>query len=189
MRRGWYGENHRHYLASIGVKTYKSYKGKAGILGRVGDTVITAQKLQPGHVYPVDKCDVEDQLRRTPEDDRKGLKVVAFVEPKTQAQKGAWAQQIRSKKKILIFAQPKEEVGNVELVRRHMKQYVLPHEMGHYVALTRENITDKDLSMAEARADAYAAGMSVKDKDVKVFKRYHVSWAHGDEERDKDRVR
>jgi len=174
-KRGWYGESHRHYLAAIGVSTgHAYYRQRPGRIGKVGDTLIIAQKLKPGRVYPVTGEDVKKVLQKIPEDDRKGLKAVEFVEPRTEPQKGAWAQLIRSKKKMLIFSQPREEVEcDPEGVRAHMKEYVIPHEVGHHVALNRRGRTDKDLSKAEARADAYAAGMDVEDKDVVHFKKRH----------------
>jgi len=97
------------------------------------------------------------------------LKAIKFVEPKEKMQEDAWGQYVRSKREIRVFSQPQEEV--TPKVHMMMKEHVLPHELGHHVALTRRNITDKDLSMAEARADAFAAGLDPEDRDVEFFMR------------------
>ena len=62
-----------------------------------------------------------------------------------------------------IEGQPVEEVRGI------IKGYVIPHEIGHHKALSQENITDKSLEMAEARADANVVGMHPRDKDVKLL--------------------
>ena len=122
-----------------------------------------AEAPKKGRRYPVSPNEVKKRLAQLPEEQRKGLKGVEFVNPKGE-QKGAWAQYIRSKKKIKIFSQPNNEVN--ARTNQHMKDYVIPHEVGHHRAL-RGGKTDKSLAVAEARADANVAGMDPWDKDIK----------------------
>jgi hypothetical protein len=161
-------------LARYGIKTVG---GGSGVVARLGETKFIAKPVPKGQVYPVSPEEVKTRLQALPKADLKGLKTVEFVPPRDKDQEDAWAQMVRSRKSLLIFSQkagPNGEVSgmNPKQVSNHMKNYVIPHEIGHHVALTTLE-TDKDLSMAEARADAYAAGMSVKDSDAKVFKSRH----------------
>ncbi|MBR9700412.1 hypothetical protein GOV11_00935 [Candidatus Woesearchaeota archaeon] len=128
---------------------------------------IKADKHESGKIYPITKEDARSFIKAQDPDNLKGLKGIEFSEPNNVHQKGAWAQYLRGKRTIKVFAQPKAEVNGG--VRRMMKEKVLPHELGHHVALYRKNITDPDLNVAEARADAFASGFSVDDKDIGVF--------------------
>jgi hypothetical protein len=162
-----------------GKKRYEVMKStKSGVLARVGSIRIKAERLPSGQVYPVTPQEVKEILETMPKEDLKGLKSVEFVPPRDKHQKAAWAQEIRSKKKILIFSQKASKDGkrisgrDAKTVREHIKSYVVPHEVGHYSAL-RTLPTDKTLAMAEARADAYAFGMDIRDRDAKIFKKFH----------------
>ena len=171
---GWYRHSYEHLLASKGIKIRSS---RTGIVARSGSIPIIARPLPKNTAYPVAPNEVKDILDSFPKEDLKGLKSVEFVPPKDEQQKNAWAQFVRSKKKMLVFSQKSGKDGKIsgkELkeVREHMKRYVIPHELGHAVAL-RKLPTDKRLSLAEARADGYAFGFSVDDADVKQFEMYH----------------
>jgi hypothetical protein len=128
---------------------------------------ITSEKHENGKAYPITEQDARKILEQQNPDDIKGIKAVRFEEAKNVHQKGAWAQYKRGKREIAIFSQPQEEI--TPQVHMMMKEEVVPHEIGHHVALTRRNITDPDLEVAEARADAYAAGLDVEDRDVQNF--------------------
>lgn len=174
MNRGWYFESARHALARRGIHTALYRPGKATFRG----VPISVQKVPEGQVYPVSVEDVKTELERMPKRELRSLKGVELVPPRDDAERDAWARYIRSRRVMLIFSQPVSKSGKVageepEHVKQHMIQYVLPHELGHHKALTVEGITDKKLSMAEARADAAVAGMSVKDKDARVFQSRH----------------
>lgn len=171
---GWHFESARHALARKGVRTAMFRPGRTSFKG----VPITVEKLPEGQVYPVNVKDVETELNRMAPRERNLLKGVELVPPRDDAEKDAWARYIRSRKVMLIFSQPVGKDGKVakedpDTVRQHMVQYVLPHELGHHKALTVEGITDKKLSMAEARADAAVAGMSVTDKDARIFQSRH----------------
>jgi hypothetical protein len=145
---------------------------------KLGSIPIIARPVPKGQVYPISPEELKARLEKLPKDDLKGLKGVEFVPPKTAQQEDSWAQMLRGKRKMLIFSQPVAADGriagkNPAQVREHMVEYVIPHEIGHHKALYLKRITDKDLSMAEARADAYAYGMSVTDRDAKLFQDRH----------------
>ena len=170
--RGWHFESYRHYLAAKG---YMTVKRKPGLIGRVGDVRIYAKPLEKGHVYPIAPEDIKKFLQNQDEQKLKGLKAVEFTRPKDKDQKEAWGQLVRSKRKILIFSQPSKD-GKIDgvppaRIREVIRGYVLPHEVGHNIALNQRRITDKDLRMAEARADANVLGMDVQDRDVRLLKR------------------
>jgi len=174
-KAGWFNHSAEHRLARQGIRV-RSHR--SGTLARVGDILITAKPLPRGMVYPVAPEEVKSILSDLPKYDLKGLKSVEFVPPKDKQQEGAWAQEIRSKKKILLFAQKMDANGNIsgqdpKRVRDHIKDYVVKHEVGHHVSFKRVG-TDKSLAMAEGRADAYAFGMDpADDKNAKIFKEYH----------------
>lgn len=169
---GWRNDSYRHYLAAKGIKTKKFSKQQPKKLAQVRNTIITAEPHREDRMYPIAPNDVKEVLKNLPEDDVKGLKEVSFVDPKGM-QENAWGQFIRSKRKILIFSQPADEKSidqqNPDKVYAKVKNYVLPHEVGHHVALERRKITDEDIAVAEGRADAYAAGYDVESPVVKQF--------------------
>jgi hypothetical protein len=171
---GWRYESHRHKLAAQGIST-KRYK--PGRFATVRGTQIIVKPHPAGEAYPVTPEDVKRKLEELPAEDTKGLKAVEFVKPNEGEQRNAWAQQIRSKRKMLIFSQKVRgnKIGGEDAVkvRQHMLGYVIPHEVGHFVALNKRNITDRRLATAEARADAYAARMDVEDSDIRRFEKYH----------------
>lgn len=177
MRRGWYGDSYRHSLSARGIATrrkrkayYRNKFSKQEVrqsMTNINKVQIISEKHQPGKIYPMTKEDVKEVLKRQNPDDLKGLKAIRFEEPRNIHQKNAWAQMKRGKKEIAIFAQPEEEI--TPQVHMMMKNNVLPHEIGHHVALNRRNITDQDLAVAEARADAFAQGFDVEDEAVGRF--------------------
>jgi len=131
---------------------------------------VKVETPSPGTKYPVSPEEAKKVLLRGKPEDLKGLKGIEFSNPVGE-QKGAWAQYVRSRNVIKIFSQPykdgKLDGRPAKDVNRHMKSYVLPHEKGHHVALHIHKITDKNLYMAEARADAHVVGMSPADRDVR----------------------
>lgn len=151
-------------------------KGRPGVQLRVRGIPVTASKLKKGNIYPVSPDDVRKVLESSDDAAIRGLKRVRFVNPKDKHQKDAWAQYIRSKREIRIFSQPEGQNGAVDGkdpqdVHRFIKQYVIPHEIGHHRALYVEKLTDRDLRMAEARADAHVVGMDPRDRDVSRLRR------------------
>jgi len=146
--------------------------GRSGMVRRVRGVPIYVQKLPVGQVYPVSVKDVESHLQRMPANEVRSLKKVEFVPPRDKQEEDAWARYLRSKRSMLVFSQKVDKSGKVggedpKSVERHMKEYVIPHELGHHSSLTTRGITDKKLSMAEARADAVAVGMDPEDSQVK----------------------
>ena len=137
---------------------------------------ITVDKLPEGTIYPITPDEVKKVLEMMDPADLKGIDSVEFRTPNGD-QKEAWAQYVRSKKKIYIFAQTfkdgKIDGQDPDTLKKHIKEYVLPHEVGHHIALHKYKKTDRSLAMAEARADANVVGMDPMDKDVKMFKSAH----------------
>lgn len=151
----------------------KVESSKPGKIGSVHGVPVIADKINEGSIYPISASEVEEVLGKMPADDLKGVKAIEFSNPKGE-QKSAWAQYVRSTRTLKLFSQPfkngKVDGQDPEWLRKHMREYVLPHEIGHHKALYKDDITDKDLEMAEARADANVVGMDARDKDVKVLK-------------------
>jgi hypothetical protein len=132
---------------------------------------VVVKPLQKGYVYPVTPHEVVNRLRQLPKTDVAQVKSVEFVEPQGY-QRGAYAQYVRGRKALLVFGHAQSRTGKIggedpASVRLHFQEYVIPHEVGHAVALNGRKITDKRLSTAEARADAYAYTMDVEDRSVK----------------------
>ena len=148
-------------------------KGRVGVLERVHGIPIKAEKVEKGRIFPITAAEVKKIVERMPAEDVKGIKGFEFVNPKGE-QKVAWAQFVRSTKIVKIFSQPYDgtriDGEDPKMLRRHLKMYVLPHEIGHHKAL-RTGFTDKKLNMAEARADANVVGLDPYDRDVKVLVR------------------
>lgn len=148
---------------------------RAGVVARVKGVSIKAGRIQQGKIYPVTPAEIRRILERMPDEDLRGLKSVEFVNPK-EDQKGSWAQYVRSRRTILIFSQPYDKDGKLidgqspQWVKNHMKDYVIPHEVGHHKALYLAGKTDGELEMAEARADANVVGLDPMDRDVRVLK-------------------
>jgi len=141
---------------------------RTGFVGQVQGIPIKVQRIEKEKVYPVTPRDVQVVLGRMPRDNVKGIAAIEFANPKGE-QQHAWAQYVRSSRKIVIFSQPLS-MGLVDnqdpvWVRRHIREYVLPHEVGHHKAL-RTGFTDQDIKKAEARADANVVGLSPFDRDV-----------------------
>lgn len=158
-------ENARRRLALRGQRLY----------ARKQDVPIEANPLKPGYVYPISPQEVDRRLKQMPEKDLRGFKGVEFTMPRDKDQQGAWAQYLRGKRKLLLFAQ-KQNNGKIDnqpvaKVNNHIKEYVLPHEIGHHKALYQARITDKSLPLAEARADANVLGLDPADKEVALLAR------------------
>lgn len=190
MKGGWYNESARHSLAARGYGSiylkrkhplqvdtlmHRFDARKPGHVGMVHGVPMYADKLKEGMVYPITPEAVRKVFGRMPPEDLKGMNSVEFVDPKGE-QNGAWAQYVRSKRKILIFGQPVRPDGTIdgeepEMLRKHIELYVLPHEVGHHKALYHDKITDKHIEVAEARADANVVGMAPDDKAVKQLVR------------------
>ena len=162
-----------HSLASKGIKTVQRKPSSC----RIDGIRFQIEQLKDGEVYPVTPGDVQKELLRMSPEDRKRLEAVEFVRPKGM-QKEAYAQYVRSKRKVLVFSQPMSDTGRVDgkdprVLRKWMKGYVLPHEIGHHRALTVHGKTDRSLAVAEGRADAVAARMHPMDRDAVRFARFH----------------
>jgi hypothetical protein len=172
VQRGWFKESYRHSLAARGVSTRAYFSRKQERFRgyhtvKVARIPIRVERPHAGTQYPIAPRDAEAALRRNGAA-VKGLSAVTFANPRTDAQRDAWAQYVRRNREIKVFAQPKCEVTpeSHELV----KGKVFDHETGHHEALYRRKITDGDVRVAEARADAYAAGGDVADEQfVKKF--------------------
>lgn len=132
------------------------------------DIEITAEPHEEGRAYPITPQDAQNILEHQKDDDLKSLKAIRFEDPKNVHQRDAWAQYKRGKREVVIFSQDANEI--TPQTHMMMKEHVVPHEIGHHVALTRRNITDKNLAVAEARADAHAAGFDVEDQDIHKFR-------------------
>jgi len=147
-----------------------------GEAASVNGIPIMVDKLPEGTIYPITPEEVKKIFSDMDQADLKGITSIEFKAPSGD-QKEAWAQYIRGKKKIYIFAQPfsngKIDGQDPDHLKKHIKEYVLPHEVGHHIALYKYKKTDKSLAMAEARADANVVGMSPMDKDAKIFKSAH----------------
>ena len=167
--RGWHGDSHRHYLASKGISTTNAYF-KRKIKPRIKEIEYNVEPTKEGMVYPITPAEVKKVLAREDPEHLKGLKAVEFANPKG-IEKGAWAQYVNSRNVIKIFSQPfkdgKLDGQSPEKVNKHLKDYVIKHEVGHHRALKREKIKDDDMDMAEARADAHVIGMHPKDPSVR----------------------
>jgi hypothetical protein len=118
-------------------------------------------------------ADVKARIEAMPKEDTKGIKRIVFEPPRDKHQKGAWAQFKRGKKEVSIFAQPSDGVQidgqDPVVVREHVVNYVIPHEVGHHKAL-RTGKTDEDVETAEARADANVVGLEPYDEGVEALK-------------------
>jgi hypothetical protein len=141
-----------------------------GKVDKVNGIPIKAEAIEPNQIYPVSIDDVKRTFTRMKKEDLEGIESIEFKKPVGE-QKDAYGQYIRSKKRIYVFAQPFEK-GKVdgedpEQVRKHIINYVLPHEVGHHKALHTEKIYDKNLNVAEARADANVIGLAPNDKAIK----------------------
>lgn len=162
IRRGWYGESVRHSLAARGVRTSSQYLKR-----KSAPIKIKAFPHAPGKAYPINERAVKEVLDRQG-DNVKGIKEIHMTEPRTAEEAEAYARYMRKDRVIRVFAQPKEEVD--DRLYAMMKNDILPHEVGHHVALYKRKITDPEIEMAEARADAHAAGFDVEDSDVHKFR-------------------
>lgn len=158
------------------ARKLKVVKKRPGKVAEAAGIPIYAEKVEEGRIYPISPEEVAAMLKRARKEDIKGITSIEFVNPKGM-QKEAWGQYVRGKKKILIFSQSRDgcmiDGQPVAMVRRHIKEYVLPHEIGHHRAL-RGRWTDKSMQMAEARADANVVGLDPFDKDVKLLARKNI---------------
>lgn len=128
----WFNQSYRHYLAANGIKT-------------------SVSRPRRGRVYPLSLRDVSYVLSRYPAESR-GLKEVSFKPPKDYQQANAYSQYVRGNREIRIFPVARQEY--TPNLRQYLMKKVLPHELGHHVALYQKRITDSSVENAEARADA-----------------------------------
>jgi len=142
---------------------------------KVAKVAIKVEKPTDGSIYPVSPDEVKKIIDNQDPAHIKGLKAIEFSNPKGE-QKGAWAQYIRSRNTIKVFSQPQHSKCDIdglppENVNTHMKEYVIPHEIGHHRALFVNKITDRELPVAEARADAHVIGLDPKDGAIHALVR------------------
>ncbi len=156
--------------ASQPMPMYARKKSKKMLVHGVPIKVV---KMQEGRVFPITPEKVKSLLSKMPKEHVKGMKAVEFVDPKGD-QEHAWAQYVRGSKTMKVFSQPSDGVmidGQCPYkVQKHIEEYVIPHEVGHHRAL-RGGKTDKNLVVAEARADANVVGMDPFDRDVRALVR------------------
>ena len=172
MKKGWFNESYRHYLAAKGIRT--SYYAR-----RRSSIPLDFENPLKNRKYPVTPKEAKRVVESNPNSE--GITKIVFQNPKDKHQKDAYAQYMRGDRKIAIFSQPVEKFGekhyfvekNHRIEPKDLKNLVLkkviPHEEGHYLAL-KDCPTDKNIKMAEARAEAARHGDDYKDD--KVVKTY-----------------
>jgi hypothetical protein len=180
----WHYESWRHSLSAKGYSTYRSTKKKLnGVVvakTRHGIPITIKDPGRQGKAYPVKPCDVKEIMDKIPDKYVDGIKEINFRDPSTVAgtkQELAYAQWVRTKEdggnRINIFSQPYKggrfkhvEPGNddPEMLRKHMKNYVIPHEVGHHVAAKKDN--HLPIIVEEAKADAFAARENPDDPKI-----------------------
>ena len=142
---------------------------KPGKVDSVAGIPIKADAIDENQIYPVSIEDVKRRFSQLPKEDLKDIESIEFKKPVGE-QKDAYGQYIRSKRSIYVFAQPfsdgKVDGKNPKEIRKHILEYVIPHEVGHHKALHHKKLWDKDIRVAEARADANVVGLGVDDKAV-----------------------
>jgi hypothetical protein len=186
--KGWRYQSYRHSLAARGVRTslrakHTQLNGSLVAKTKHGIPITMKDKPDCDNKYPVSVNEVKEVFDEKPYDEVVGITEINFRKPGIPATKQdkAWAQYVRSKKRVNVFTQKfdnkKKQFEDVDLgtenpenARMHMIDYVLPHEVAHH---TLQHVWKKDkdpMIVEEARADAMAAGMNPLDKNVeKVF--------------------
>jgi hypothetical protein len=160
----WFRESWRHAYARRGIKTGK-YNGSIVARTRHGIPITLKEPAQPGKAYPLTPEQAKEALDKMPDKAISGIEEVNFRDPGIPATKQdkAWAQYVRTKKRINIFSQPyshgrfhdSECGGTKKEVAEHMKSYVIPHEVGHHRAAKVD--PKLPIIVEEAKADAFAA--------------------------------
>jgi hypothetical protein len=170
---GWRNESYRHSLASRGIKT-KKLSGPIVSVTRHGIPITIKNIGSPGRAYPVNQKDIKESMDSIPNNYVKGIKEINLRDPSPVAgskQDKAYAQWVRTKEdgltsrgnRINIFSQPYNrgsfvgvEPGNENPVclKNYVKKYVIPHEVGHHVAASKNN--NLPILVEEAKADAFA---------------------------------
>jgi hypothetical protein len=181
----WFREYHRHSLAARGIPTSRyafSRRRKPGqyeLHGHISAKTrqgipITIQKpAAPGKSYPITPQDAKKALDKLPDASMRGIKEINFRDPglPMTKQDKAWAQYVRSQQRINVFSQPykngefieaEPENRSPDAARRHMEEYVLPHEVGHHRAAKKD--PDLPIIVEEAKADAFAAKENPEDR-------------------------
>jgi len=166
----WHYQSWRHALARRGIKTAK-YNGNIVARTRHGIPITVKESAQQGKAYPLTPGQAKEALDKMPATAISGIKEVNFRDPGIPATKQdkAWAQYVRTKKRINIFSQPykngkfhdTECGGSKSEVAEHMKDYVLPHEVGHHRAAKKD--PNLPIIVEEAKADAFAAKQNPDD--------------------------
>jgi len=182
----WFREYYRHSMAARGISTTLS-TSRYGFAKRRHDYLlhghvltktrhgipITIQKpAAPGKSYPISPNDAKRVLDKMPDAAVRGIKEVNFRDPGIPATKQdkAWAQYVRTEKRINIFSQPykggkfieaEPENRDPSAAEEHMKEYVIPHEVGHHRAAKKD--PNLPIIVEEAKADAFAAKQNPED--------------------------
>jgi len=179
--RGWHNQSWRHSLAARRIKTSNKYlNGRVLARSRHGIPITVQQDPKPGTAYPVSAKDIKTVLDKMPDEAVEKLKEVNLRPPSEVAgakQNLAYAQWVRTREnggnRINIFTQKykngkfkdvepdKEDPDNL---RAHMKNYVIPHEIGHHVVTKEDN--KMPIILEEAKADAFAARENYNDPYV-----------------------
>jgi hypothetical protein len=165
LRRGkmaWYNQSWRHSLAARRIKT--KLNGPIHDYTRHGIPIT----VRDGRVkdYPVGPSEVKKTLDKIPKKDIDGITEVNLRDPSPvpgAKQDKAWAQYVRSKKRINIFSGECPD-------KAYFEGYVLPHEVGHHVAAKKD--PKLPIIVEEAKADAYAAK---ENPDSPVVLKKHIN--------------
>lgn len=121
-----------------------------------------------GKRYPVTPEEVKEDFDKLSDEAVAGIKEINFRDPSEvpgSKQGLAWAQYVRSARRINIFSQPKEEAQNPEN-RRYLMAYVIPHEAAHHATLHNLKLTEDPEIVEEARADAMVSGENPLNESV-----------------------
>ena len=172
-------------MSARGYSTYSTARRKKlnGIVvakTRCGIPITIKDPGKSGKAYPIRPKEVKEIMDKIPEKYTDGIKEVNFRDPSPVAgskQDLAYAQWVRTKEdggnRINIFSQPfkngkfqKVEPGNEspDKLSAHMKNYVIPHEVGHHIAAKKDNTLP--IIVEEAKADAFAAREDPDDPAV-----------------------
>jgi hypothetical protein len=179
--KGWYFERWRHSLAARGIRTSlktKSLNLNGPIVAKTHGIPITIKDPPNSRqVYPVTPIDVKKTFDAIPKHELVGISEINFRHPGIPATKQdkAWAQYVRSDKRINVFTQKfdGEELLDVdrgleapEEAREYMLNYVLPHEAAHHTIQYVWGFNNDPMIKEEARADAKTFGYYPLDKKV-----------------------
>jgi hypothetical protein len=171
--KGWYRDYWQHSLAAKGIKTSMYRKLNGSLVGKTRHGIPITIKApsntaKKGRAYPVSPMEVKDRFNKFKSSEVKGITEINFRDPGIPATKQdkAWAQYVRSDKRINVFSQPYEkgefkevepELEKPKEAEKHLAGYVLPHEVGHHYYQHNKKMDKGNVLTEEARADAFAA--------------------------------